>query len=148
MATTESGAWCNRRIVRRVHILWHVSLLRFAGGFSSLLSGPSWAREIVGHRPLALVLLESSRASLGLPLASRIVVVLEGRYISIALVARWGIRRLGQHKIWIRPLHSLALLLPLALLLLLASEVEVAFNARQARLMVKIHLGARVWSPL
>jgi len=113
-----------------------------------LLAGASRTSEIVGHRPFALVLLESSRASLGLPLATRIVVVLEGRYIPIALVAWRGIRGLGQNKVWIHPLHSLALLLPLALLLLLANEVPVALNARQARLMVKVHLGAWVWSPV
>ena len=147
MATTERSAWCDRRVVRRVHILRHVSLvLRFAGGFSSLLAGASRAREIVGHRPLALVLLESSRASLRLPLASRIMIVLEGRYISIAFVARHGIRSLGKNKVWIHPLHSLSLLLPLALLLPLTNEVNVAINARQACLVVKVHLGAGVWS--
>ena len=111
-----------------------------------LASVASRASKIVGHCPFALVLLESSRTSLRLPLASRIMIVLERRYISIAFVTRYDIRRLGQNKVWVQPLHPLSLLLPLALLLLLASEVEVALNARQACLMVKVHLGAGIWS--
>lgn len=105
----------------------------------------SRASEIVGHRPFALVLLESSRTSLRLPLAGGIVIVLEGWYISVAFVTRYDIR-LGQYKVWIQLLHSLSLLLPLTLLLLLASEVNVAINARQACLMVKVHLGAGIGS--
>lgn len=43
-------------------------------------------------------------------------------------------------------MHSLSLLLPLALLLLLANEVNAGINAWQAALMVKVHLGAGIWS--
>lgn len=101
--------------------------------------------EIVGHRSFALVLLEGSRTSLGLSLSGSIVIVLESWYIPVAFVARYDIR-LGQYKVWIQPLHSLSLLLPLALLLLLASEVNASIDARQACLMVKIHLGAWIGS--